>query len=57
MTFEYPLIPFICGAASMLLFGMFATIVKRHFKPRLAKGSVTHDGKVIFTTISSGYKE
>lgn len=48
MIFEYPLIPFICGAASMLLYGLLAIIVKRHFKPRLAKGSVARGGTVDF---------
>ncbi|GAB1253072.1 hypothetical protein [Desulfovibrio falkowii] len=48
MTLEDTLITFICGAASMLLFGMLAIIVKRHFKPRQAKGSVARDGTVDF---------
>lgn len=48
MTLEDTLITFICGAASMLLFGMLAIIVKRHFKPHQAKGSVARDGTVDF---------
>lgn len=48
MTLEDTLITFICGAASMLLFGMLAIIVGRHFKPHLATGSVARDGTVDF---------
>lgn len=48
MTFGDAVIPFICGAAFIFLFGMLAIIVKRHFKPRLAKGSVAYDGTVDF---------
>ena len=48
MTFEDTLIQFICGAAFMFLFGMLATIVSGHFKPRLARGSVARDGTVDF---------
>lgn len=48
MAFEDALIPFICGAAFMFLFGMLAIIVGRHFKPHLATGSVARDGTVDF---------